>query len=253
MSKNQGKVYLVGAGPGDPGLLTVRGRKVLETAQVVIYDALVNPALLDWTHPDSEKIYAGKRGKAARTEQSVINSLLVKHAKKGKVVARLKGGDPFMFGRGSEEAEHLARRKIHFEIVPGVSSVTAVPAYAGIPVTDRRHNSMLTVVTGHLGKDPLHGPGVDWDKISPDGTLVILMGMENFPKIAQTLLRKGWKTAAPVALVQWGTLPNQRILTGTLSNIVGKLKRLNPPFSPPAVIVVGSVVKLREKIDWFRQ
>ena len=259
MQKKKGKVYLVGAGPGDPGLLTVKGKELLKAAEVVIYDALVKPDILKWAKAGNLKIRARERRKFSslqgrgrrEKEQNVINRLMLKYARKGKTVVRLKGGDPFLFGRGGEECEHLVRSGIPFEVVPGVSSVTAVPAYAGIPVTDRRHTSMLTIITGHFGNGSFQGPGVDWKKISPSGTLVILMGMENFNRIARRLKTEGWPGGTPAAIISWGTLPNQRVVMGTLSSMSEKLKRAKPPFTPPAVIVIGNVVRLRRKVDWF--
>ena len=256
MKKRTGKVYLIGAGPGDPGLLTVKGKKCLGICEVIIYDALVNPEILTWANPSAVKIYAGKRGvsknKGRGLGQDQINRLMTRHAMFGKMVARLKGGDPFLFGRGGEEAEFLSSHSIPFEVVPGVSSLTAVPAYAGIPVTDRRHNSMLTVITGHSRDDTYEGPGIDWGKISPSGTLVIFMGVEQLASIIRKLLREGWPKNLPIACVRWGTMPEQRTVSGTLSNILKKLKFAKPKFSPPAVIVIGSVVNIRKKIGWFK-
>ncbi len=246
MKRTKGKVYLVGAGPGDPGLLTVKGRDILSSAQVVIYDALVNPAILKHAKR-AQKLFAGKKGRKSMT-QDAINQLMAHHAQKGKIVVRLKGGDPFVFGRGGEEAEHLSLLGIPFEVVPGVSSVTAVPAYAGIPVTDRRFTSVLTVVTGHSKDDASdQGPSVDWKKI-PRGTLVILMGVENFSTIVKNLLKEGWPPTTPVALIRNGTLSNQETIVGNISTIIPRLKKLKKPFLPPAVIVVGEVVGMRDRL-----
>ncbi len=256
--RGKGKVYLVGAGPGDPGLLTVKGLESLKKAQVIIYDALVNPKILNWANPKSLKICARLRrkgddlsGKERRDEeQSTINRLLHDYACKGKTVVRLKGGDPFLFGRGSEEAEYLAERGVAFEIVPGVTSAIAVPAYAGIPVTDRRHTSILTIVTGHSREAGTGGPPVEWKKI-PQGTLVVLMGVENISTIVKNLVDGGWPASTPAALVRSGTLPNQQMISGTLGDILSKLKKLKKPFLPPAVIIIGDVVGLKDKIGWF--
>ena len=251
-----GKVHLIGAGPGDPGLLTVKGQKRLASADVVIYDALVNPEILKASKRGARKIYAGKRGPpsqaaARRMDQDQINLLMLRHAEAGKTVARLKGGVPFLSGRGGGEAEFLADHGIPFEVVPGVSSLTAAAAYAGIPVTDRRHNSILTVVTGHSREDTYEGPGLDWKNVPPTGTLVILMGVEKMKNIVEKLTAGGWPEKPPVACVRWGTWPKQQVVTGALDDILAKIKAARPPFSSPAVIVVGSVVNLRRKIRWF--
>lgn len=247
-SKISGKVYLIGAGPGDPSLITLKGKQCLQMSGVVIYDSLVNTELLKLAAPEAEKIYVGKKGKQHTKEQDEINLMLMEYAMQGKIVARLKGGDPFVFGRGAEEAEFLAEHKISFEIVPGISSAIAVPAYAGIPVTSRDYNSMLTVVTGHERGDKI-ATKIEWDKISSRSTLVILMGIENLSLIINELLRHNWDVQTPVALVRHGTLPDQEILAGTLSNILVKAEKAD--FKPPAVIIVGKVVKLRKKLRWF--
>lgn len=251
-----GAVYLIGAGPGDSGLMTLKGRERLEQSDVVFFDALVNPEILSWARPDAVRIDVGKRGhKSGRgkrsAQQSSINALLAGYARKGLKVARLKGGDPFLFGRGGEEAEYLAERKIPFEVVPGVSSVTAVPAYAGIPVTDRRCNSMLTVVTGRSGEEKGAGPGIDWRRISPSGTLVVLMGVGSMKAIFSELRKNGWPARTPAACIQRGTMPEQRTVAGTLGNLLAKVRRMRPPLSSPAVIVVGRVAAMRSRIRWF--
>ena len=251
MHPSIGKVHLVGAGPGDPGLLTLRGRERLETADVVVYDALVGWKVLALARPGAKKINVGKRNSRHTLEQEAINALLVRWARKGKSVVRLKGGDPFVFGRGGEEAEFLAENDVPFEIVPGVSSLTAVPAYAGIPVTDRRHNSMLTVVTGHASKNHYGGPSVDWARVSPDGTLVVLMGMAQLKEILAELKRRKWPGSKPIACIRWGTTDRQQVVTGTLDNILRLLRNTRPKFSSPAVIVVGRVVGMADKIAWF--
>ncbi len=259
--KKPGKVYLVGAGPGDPGLLTVKGADRLKSCDLLIYDALISQEVLDLAGPKALKIYVGKAhagrsvgasGEKRAFEQDEINRLMVHYAKEGKTVVRLKGGDPFLFGRGGEEAEFLVDHRVPFEVVPGVSALSSVPAYAGIPVTDRRHNSMLTVVTGHASEDVREGPGVDWKKISPKGTLVIFMGVDRFKTIVQNLLRQGWPGNTPVACIRWGTTPNQKVLIGTLLGIIRKMESARPAFASPAIIVIGSVVDLRKKLDWFR-
>jgi uroporphyrinogen III methyltransferase/synthase len=245
----RGKVYLVGAGPGDPGLITVKGLECLRKADVVIYDRLVDDSLLEEASPDTVKIYVGKGRGCHAMEQKEINLLLISKVREGKKVVRLKGGDPFVLGRGGEEAEVLAANGISFEIVPGVSSAYAVPAYAGIPVTHRRLASSFTVITGH--EDPEKGESsIAWDRISTGSdTLVFLMGMGNLTQIVNKLLQNGRLPSTPVAVISKGTSPGQRTLVGTLKDIGSRAQKEG--FKPPAVIVVGEVVKLREQIRWF--
>ncbi|MBM4447140.1 MAG: uroporphyrinogen-III C-methyltransferase [Chloroflexi bacterium] len=245
----RGKVYLVGAGPGDPALITVKGLKCLRKADVIIYDRLINDSLLEEASPDAEKIYVGKGRGCHAMEQKEINLLMVGKAREGETVVRLKGGDPFVLGRGGEETEVLAANQIPFEVVPGISSAYAVPAYAGIPVTHRRLASSFTVITGH--EDPEKGKSsIAWDKISTGSdTLVFLMGMANLAQIVNQLIQNGRPSATPVAVISQGTSPRQRIVVGTLEDIVSKAKQEN--FEPPAVIVVGEVVKLRKQLRWF--
>jgi len=244
-----GKVYLVGAGPGDPGLITVKGLECLRKADVIIYDRLVDDSLLEEASPDSEKIYVGKGRGCHAMEQKEINLLLIGKAREGKKVVRLKGGDPFVLGRGGEEAEVLAANDITFEVVPGVSSAYAVPAYAGIPVTHRRLASSFTVITGH--EDPEKGESsIDWDRISTGSdTLVFLMGMGNLAQIVNKLIKNGRSPSTPAAVISQGTSPGQRTIVGTLEDIGGRAQKEG--FEPPAVIVVGEVVKLREHLRWF--
>ncbi len=241
-----GKVYLVGAGPGDPGLLTVRGLELLRTAQAVVYDQLVNPVLLEKAAPDAIRMFAGKQAGRHCIAQEEINQVLIDYAGRGFQVVRLKGGDPFVFGRGGEEAEALAEAGIPFEIVPGVSSAIAVPAYAGIPLTHRGCASSFAVVTGHeaLKKQS----ALDWEKLTTAvDTLVILMGLRNLPQIVAELRRHGAPPETPVAVIRRGTTPAQEIVTGTLSDIAEASAHLEAP----AVIVVGRVVNLSERIHWF--
>jgi len=243
------KVYLVGAGPGDPGLVTVKALECLRKADVVVYDRLVDDNLLEEASPRSEKIYVGKGRGCHAMEQKEINLLLIEKAREGKAVVRLKGGDPFVLGRGGEEAEVLAANGIPFEVVPGVSSAYAVPAYAGIPVTHRRLASSFTVVTGHEdpGKDE---SSIDWDRISTGSdTLVFLMGMGNLAHIMNKLIQNGRPPSTPVAVIGRGTSPRQRTLVGTLEDVGARAQKEG--FEPPAVIVVGEVVKLRQQIRWF--
>ncbi|MHB1458477.1 MAG: uroporphyrinogen-III C-methyltransferase [Armatimonadota bacterium] len=243
------KVYLVGAGPGDPGLLTVKGLECVRKADVIVYDRLAHPSILAEARPDTEMIYVGKVSSAHTMKQADINRLLVDKAKEGKIVVRLKGGDPFIFGRGGEEAELLVEEGISFEVVPGISSAIAVPAYAGIPVTHRGLCCSLGIITGH--EDPTKEIScIQWDKISTGlDTIVFLMGVENLPNIVSHLTSNGRDLSTPIALVRWGTRSEQETLTGTLEDIVGMVESTG--FKSPAVIVVGEVVRLREKLRWF--
>ena len=246
---SKGLVYLVGAGPGDPGLITVKGLACLQKADVVIYDRLVSPALLGEAPRGCELIDAGKSPQGHTLPQKAINALLVEKALAGKVVVRLKGGDPFLFGRGGEEAEALAEAGVPFEVVPGVTSAIAAPAYAGIPVTHRDHTSTFTVVTGH--EDPTKADSsIDWQKLATGvGTLVFLMGVGNLPKIVAKLIEHGRDPRTPVAIVQQGTEARQKTVTGTLADIVERAREAD--IKPPAVTIVGEVVRLREKLRWF--
>jgi uroporphyrin-III C-methyltransferase len=243
---NNGKVYLVGAGPGDPGLLTVRGLELLRRAEVIVYDQLVNPVLLEEVLSGAIKIFVGKQAGRHCIAQTEINEILIGYARLGHDVLRLKGGDPFVFGRGGEEGEALADAGIPFEIVPGVSSAVAVPAYAGIPLTHRKFASSFAVVTGHeAGKAQ---PSVDWTKLATAvDTLVILMGLNNLPIIVANLLKHGRSPETPVAVIRMGTTSEQESVLGNLSDIVEK----SAAIEPPALIVVGEVVSLADKLDWF--
>ena len=241
-----GKVYLVGAGPGDPGLITVRGLELLRKADVIVYDRLVNPILLEETPPEATRIFAGKLTGWHSLPQEEINALLIKHAKRGRQVVRLKGGDPFVFGLGGEEAEALVEAGIEFEIVPGVSSAVAVPAYAGIPLTHRKLSSSFAVITGHEACKAEHS--VDWARLATCvDTLVILMGLTNLRMIVAKLLAHGRPPETPVALIRWGTTKEQETVIGTLADIHDKAKALRPP----VVIVIGDVVSLGDKLHWF--
>lgn len=245
----KGIVYLVGAGPGDPGLITVKGLNCIRKADVLVYDRLASPRLLAHARPEAERIYVGKSPDRHAMVQEDINQLLVDKAKEGKVVTRLKGGDPFVFGRGGEEAELLVENGITFEIVPGITSAISVPAYAGIPVTHRGYTSTFAIVTGN--EDPTKDDSsIAWDKISTGaGTLIFLMGMGNLQGICARLVEFGRDPETPVALIRWGTRPEQRTLIGTLSNIVAKAREAK--FKNPAIIIVGEVVSLRDKLAWF--
>lgn len=245
----QGICFLVGAGPGDPGLLTLRGKSCLERADVVIYDYLSNPEFLKFTPETSEKIYVGKKAGAHTMSQDEINALLVARTRDGSVVVRLKGGDPFVFGRGGEEAEALAAAGLKFEIVPGISSAIAGPAYAGIPVTHRGCNTALTIFTGH--EDPSKSESsLDYAAIaSAPGTKVMLMGVERLASITAGLAAAGMPAGTPVALVRWATTGRQQTLTGTLADIAEKASAAD--FKAPAVAVFGEVVDLRATLNWF--
>jgi uroporphyrinogen III methyltransferase/synthase len=244
----KGKVYLIGAGPGDPGLITVKGLKCLGEAEVIIYDYLVNPELLRHARRDSRLLYVGKKGGEHSITQTELNKLIVDEASKGLVVARLKGGDPFIFGRGGEEAEVLAGAGIDFEVVPGVTSAIAVPAYAGIPLTHRTYTSTVLFVTGHEDPDKEQSD-IDWKGFSGIGTLVFLMGVKNLPSIIENLITGGKDSQTPAALIRWGTTPDQQTITGTLKDIEKKAEEAN--FLPPSIFVVGGVVNLRDTLGWF--
>jgi uroporphyrin-III C-methyltransferase len=246
ISSANGIVYIVGGGPGDPGLITVKGLECLRHADVVLYDRLVPQELLTEVPAHAELIDVGKQPKRHRRSQDEINALLIEKACEGKMVVRLKGGDPFVFGRGGEECQALAEAGIHYEVVPGVSSAIAVPAYAGIPVTQRGVTTAFTVVAGHTGSSDSM-LCVDWEAISRIGTIVFLMGVEHLPEIVPQLVAHGRGADTPVALIQEGTTLNQLVVTGTLVDIVEKSRDIRPP----AVLVVGEVVRLHEQLDWF--
>lgn len=246
---NKGKVYLIGAGPGDPGLFTLKGVDCIRDADVVVYDYLAGRPLLDYAPDDAEQIYVGKKGSDHTMEQDDINQLLVDKGLEGKTVARLKGGDSFIFGRGGEEALALRQAGVPFEVVPGISSAYSVPAYAGIPVTHRGLTTDVAFITGH--EDPTKEEStIKWDKISTGiGTLVFLMGVKNLPKIVDQLVANGRSEDTPIALVRWGTTPRQTTIQGTLKNIVDKVREAG--FKAPAITIVGEVVALRDRLHWF--
>jgi uroporphyrinogen III methyltransferase/synthase len=251
----KGKVILVGAGPGDPGLLTVRGQSLLRWADVVMTDALVNPRI--WQGLRARIIDVGKRGPGApqgahqRGSQEMINRMLVRLAQQGNNVVRLKGGDPFVFGRGSEELEALRRAKISFEVVPGVSSAYAVPAYAGIPITDRRFASHVTILTGHEKNEKSDEWRIDWDRLSPKGTLVVFMGVSHWPAIRRELMKRQWPIAHPVAAIEWGTTVRQRVIHSTLAASADDFRR--QLLRAPAIVVVGRVAALGRTLNWYRK
>ena len=242
-------MYLVGAGPGDPGLITVKGRECLEKADVIVYDYLANRVFLDYAREGAELLYVGKKGGCHTMSQGEINGLIVDRAAHGRVVVRLKGGDPFIFGRGGEEARELREAGVDFEIVPGVTSAVAVPAYAGIPLTHRDYTSTVAFITGHEDPDKGHSD-VAWDKLATGaGTLVFLMGVGNLAQISERLMEHGRAADTPVAVIRRGTVPEQRTVVGTLKTIAGLVREAY--LTSPAVIVVGGVVRLRSELNWF--
>jgi uroporphyrinogen III methyltransferase/synthase len=253
MSKknSKGKVYLVGAGPGDLGLVTLRAKECIEQADVIVYDHLANPEMLGWARDDAEIIYAGKEGAKHALKQDEINALLVEKARDGKEVVRLKGGDPFVFGRGAEEANAIVEAGIEFEIAPGITSATAGPAYAGIPVTHRAQNSHVTFFTGH--EDPSkQESSIDFAALAKlGGTQVMLMGIEKIESITREMMARGARPDLPVALVRWATTGRQVTLTGTLSNIAQRV--VEAAFEAPAVAIFGDVVSLRENLNWYEK
>ncbi|MCK6470619.1 MAG: uroporphyrinogen-III C-methyltransferase [Planctomycetes bacterium] len=244
-----GTVYLVGAGPGDPGLLTVKARELVECCDLLVYDALVSPAIMAMANPKAERIFVGKRGGESSAKQDDINSVLADRAREGKTIVRLKGGDPYLFGRGAEEALFLLDRGVRVEVVPGVTAGIAAPAYAGIPVTHREHASAVAFVTGHEDPDKPES-ALDWAALSKVGTLCFYMGVKNLGRIAGELSKHLPRTT-PVALVQWGTTPKQRSVAGTLADIEQKVA--DAGIQAPALTVVGNVIALRERLNFFEQ
>ncbi len=245
------KVYLIGAGPGDAGLLTIKGKNILEKADVIVYDALANPSLLNYARKDAEIIYVGKRAADHALPQDQINALIVKKAKENKIVARLKGGDPYIFGRGGEEAEELLEAGVPFEEVPGISSTIAGPAYAGIPLTHRSFASSVTLITGH--EDP-NKPGSvhNWEALAKSAsTLVFVMGMKNLPDISKNLIKAGLDPKTPAGLVHWGTTAHHRSLVASIETLPDEA--IKQGFTNPSIIIVGNVVTLRDKLNWFEQ
>ena len=249
--KHTGTVYLVGAGPGDVGLLTLRGAELLGRADVVVYDALVNADLLRLAPNTAEIIYGGKRSSKHAIPQEELNKLLINKAREGKTVVRLKGGDPYTFGRGGEEAEELVDAGVSFEVVPGITSVSAAPNYAGIPITHRDHCSSYTVITGH--EDPTKTEStINWAQVAKTpGTKIVLMGLERIRQITEMLIANGLSGETPVAMVRWGTTGHQQSIEGTVATIADVVERTQ--FGAPAVTVIGDVVKLRPKLNWFER
>ena len=249
MTEKKGKVYLIGAGPGDPGLLTIKARACIEKADVVVYDYLASPALLKYASSGAEIIYVGKKGGDHTMTQEKISELLASKGREGLIVARLKGGDPFIFGRGAEEAEILIQNNVPFEVIPGVTSAIAAPAYAGIPLTHRDYTSSVSLITGH--ENPLKDEtNINWKSLASSGsTLVFLMGVKNLPNITKKLTLNGMAPETPAALVRWGTTTKQECVSGTLENIVQRVEAAG--LKAPAIIVIGKVVSLRDKMKWF--
>jgi uroporphyrinogen III methyltransferase/synthase len=239
------KVYLIGAGPGDPSLITVKGRRILETADAVLFDHLAPSALLDLAPAHAERLYVGKKKSDHSFTQDEICAMLIERARRGLTVVRLKGGDPFIFGRGGEEAEALADAGIPFEVVPGVTTPLGIAAYTGVPLTHRAHTSAITFVTGHAVD------AIDWDKVGLAETLVIFMGLTTFAQIARELTAHGRSPETPAMAVRWATRPDQETLAGTLATLPGLIEERG--MKPPATIIVGEVVRLREKLDWYER
>lgn len=241
------KVYLVGAGPGDPGLLTLKAKEILQQADVVIYDYLANPRLLQYA-PNAELINAGKRHGRHTISQAHINELLVQKALENKIVVRLKGGDPFIFGRGGEELIHVTQAKLPFEVIPGVSSAIGVPAYAGIPLTHRDHSANVVFLTGTENPDKPQTM-IPWEAISQIGTIVVMMGLTVLKNVTERLIEAGRDRQTPVVVIQWGTWPQQRSLRGTLETIFEKVSEKQ--FTPPVLTIIGEVAQFQEKFNWF--
>jgi uroporphyrin-III C-methyltransferase len=244
----KGKVFICGAGPGDPKLVTLRAMELLKTSDIILYDRLVGKEIVDQVPAGTEKIYVGRAAGDPTTHQDRTNELMVKYAKKGKSVLRLKGGDPFIFGRGAEEAEYLISRGIKFEIVPGITSAIASPAYAGVPLTHRRYSSSVAIVTGHEGaeKDEL---AVRWERLAGAvDTIVVLMGIGQLDQISRDLAKAGMKKSTRVAIIASGTTDRQRVVRGTLGTISGAARKAD--IKPPAVIVIGRVAGL-DSLEWF--
>jgi len=246
-----GKVYLIGAGPGDPKLLTLRAVEAIQDSHVIVYDYLVNPEILAHSRRNTELIYVGKRGGHKSISQSEINRLLIERALEGQVVARLKGGDPFIFGRGGEEAEALQDAGIHWEVIPGVSSGVAAAAYAGIPLTHRQHSSSVAFITGHDASDT-DKKSVDWKMAAHSAdTLVIFMCAERIASIVRKLVESGRSRSTPIALVRWGSYEHQEVYSGTLADLIEADEASLFKIEPPAVAIVGEVAAFAQKLSWF--
>ena len=238
-----GKVYLAGAGPGDPELLTLKARRVLSLADAILYDNLANPAILRWARPNAERVYVGKKRSDHAFSQDEIVYMLVERAKRGLIVVRLKGGDPFIFGRGGEEVEGLVDAGIPFEVVPGVTSPLGIAAYTGVPLTHRDHTSVVTFITGHELE------GIDWSRTALTGTVVIFMGLQHLGDITKKMIAAGRSPGTPAMAVRWGTRPDQTVVAGTLATLAAKASDAH--LQPPVTVVIGEVVALRERLSWF--
>lgn len=251
MVAKKGKVYICGAGPGDPGLITVRAMELVKSCDVILYDRLVGQGIVDQFPQDAEKVYVGRAVGDPTTHQKRTNELMVRYAREGRSVLRLKGGDPFVYGRGAEEAEYLLEHGIGFEIVPGITSAIAAPAYAGIPLTHRRHSSSVAIVTGHEGEDGNKGDtAINWKKLpGAVDTIVVLMGIGQIGQIARDLERGGMKKSTKVAVIESGTTEKQRVFPCTLGTVVAVVERNG--VRPPAIVVIGRVAGLHKKIGWF--
>ena len=246
-NKTKGKVYLVGAGPGDPELLTIKASKILQQCDIVIYDALMNPIILDHVPESADKIFIGKSRHQSRISQEDVENLMVEKANEGNLVVRLKGGDPFVFGRGGEEAETLTKAGVEWDVIPGVPSGIAAAAYAAIPLTHRDCSDSVTFITGHEGTGK---PEIDWSKIKKhNNTLVIFMGISNLERIVSGLLQSNFSQDTPIAIIESGTTDDQKVRTSTLNKIVENVKK--NPIETPALIVIGEVVKYSEKLSKF--
>ncbi len=244
-----GKVYLVGAGPGDPDLITVKGLRCIEQADVILYDRLVNPQILKYAKVEAQLVYCGKLPHYHTMKQETINHFLVKYAKKGYQVVRLKGGDPFVFGRGGEEAEECAQNNIPFEIVPGITAGIAASAYAGIPLTHRTLSKSFAFITGHQAGD--EAAEHQWSQLANGvDTICVYMGVSHLSTIINQLIRYGKSPQTPIALIQWGTLSDQRKVVGTLETIEELVR--DAQISNPSMIVIGEVVRLHERLNWFQ-
>ncbi len=244
-----GKVYLIGSGPGDPGLMTVRGAQLLSKADVVLYDHLANEVLLHYAPSRCQKIFVGKKGGTVRLSQEEIEKRMIREAQKGKTIVRLKGGDPFIFGRGGEEAYELSKGGISFEVVPGVTSAGSVPAYAGIPLTHRDFTADLAIITGHESPGSLSQ--VHWNAVAQMGTVVILMGLANLRENVRRLIEHGKSPQTPSAAISWGTLPQQKTVSGTLEELPDLVEQAK--LEAPVVVIIGSVVNLRDQLNWFEK
>ncbi len=254
ITRENGKVFLIGAGPGDPGLLTIKAAKAIHSCDIIVYDYLVNPEILAHARQGVELFYVGKRAGEESISQAEINHLLIQHARAGRIVARLKGGDPFIFGRGGEEAEALVEAGVNWEVIPGISSGVAAASYAGIPLTHRDYASSVAFITGHEGSKQRHS--IDWSlAVNAADTLVIFMCGQTIAKIACELIRYGRRPSTPVAIIRWGTYEHQEVYCGTLTEIASigedsdEMDVIN--LNPPVIAIVGDVVKLKDKLHWF--